>query len=340
MPALGEVHIDRALTNLSIAYRNEEYVAETVAPVLPVDKRSDRYFVYARDTFLRSTGLDANGNARSIRRPTAEATEIDYSLSNDPYFCEEFALSELVPYEIIQAADMPLQPLVDATEHLTERQMLDLEMMVANQAMKLGNFPSANKVTLTTGGTGTSWNSYASANSAPFSNFSTAKNAVRAGIGRVPNYVLINYQAAETLSGHPAYLDRYKYTSSESLTKSGLVPILRGLTVVEGSAIRATSAEGAATFTSGDVWIDSGGNAAALIFYRSAQVGPKSLHFMRLFEAPDAQSGARGYVTRRYDLPTRKSQKVEVSRVIDVKGTAVDGSGLFLGGYLIASCIV
>ena len=41
MPELAEIHIDVALTNLSVAYINEDYVADRVFPVVPVEKRSD-----------------------------------------------------------------------------------------------------------------------------------------------------------------------------------------------------------------------------------------------------------------------------------------------------------
>ena len=339
MPDISTVHIDRALTNLSIAYRNPEFVADMVAPILPVEKRSDKWFVYSSEAFLRGSAVDANGKALSIRVPGAEANEVDFTLSTSTFFCDEYAQSTLVPYENVQAADARLQPFIDATEMLTDRVMLDNEIAVATAAMKTGNYASSNKVTLTTGGSGTSWASYTSTSSLPFSNFSTAKNAVRAGIMRVPNRMLLNYQVAEILSGHPNYTDRFKYTSSEIATKSGLVPVLRGMTIVEGAAIKASNAEGA-TFTSGDVWVDSGGNAAALIYYSSQQLGPKSMHFMRTFEAPDPVSGARGFVTSRYELPTRKSAKVQVSTVRDYKGIALDASSKFQGGYLILSAIV
>lgn len=339
MPDIATVHIDRALTNVSLAYKNEGYIAEQVAPILPVTKRSDKYFVYSREAFLRSSGLDPNGRPLSIRRPTAEAAEVDYTLSTDNFFCEEMALSDLVPYEEIQNADEPLQPIMDAQEGLSERVMLDNEIATAYIAMNAANYASSNKATLTTGGSGTSWASYGSASSVPFTNFSTAKNTVRSGIMRVPNALTINYQAAEILSNHPAYIDRYKYTTSETATKSGLNPVVRGLEVIEGTAIKITSAEGATT-TTGDVWVDSGGNAAALVHFKGRGTGPKTMHFMRTFEAPDAQAGVRGLITKRFELPTRGSSKIQVSTTRDWKGVAVDSNGKFLGGYLFLSAII
>lgn len=339
MPELSQVHIDRALTNVSIAYRNEAYIADQIAVPLPVEKRSDRYFIYDRETFLRASQVAANGRPNTVRRPTAEAIEIDFTLSNSPFFCEENALSTLVPYENEQMADAPLAPRVDATEMLTDRLMLDHEIYVATKACASASYPSAHRVTLTTGGTGTSWASYTSANSLPFSNLSTAKNQVRSAIMRVPNTLMVNYRVGEILSNHPTYLDRYKYTSAETATKSGLNPVIRGLQVIEGSALKATNNEGA-TFASGDVWVDSGANACALVYYRGDNPGPRSMHFMRTFEAPDAATGARGFVTTSYELPIRKSTKIQVQRTTDVRGIAVNASSELLGGYLILSAIV
>jgi len=73
MPQLSSLHIDRGLTNLSVAYTNEDYVADRVFPGLPVDKRSNKYFVYDRTAFLRSSGIDANGLPKSLARPKTPA---------------------------------------------------------------------------------------------------------------------------------------------------------------------------------------------------------------------------------------------------------------------------
>lgn len=44
-PTARDVHIDGPLTGVSIAYRNEEYIADQVFPVVPVTKISDKFFV-------------------------------------------------------------------------------------------------------------------------------------------------------------------------------------------------------------------------------------------------------------------------------------------------------
>ena len=57
-PDVRDVHIDAALTNFSIAYMQDatNFVSDQVFPVVPVEHKSDRYFVFAKDAFLRRGG--------------------------------------------------------------------------------------------------------------------------------------------------------------------------------------------------------------------------------------------------------------------------------------------
>ena len=44
-PTVSDVHTNAAMANVSIAFRNGMYIAEQVAPVVPVTKKSDFYYV-------------------------------------------------------------------------------------------------------------------------------------------------------------------------------------------------------------------------------------------------------------------------------------------------------
>ena len=71
MPEVTQVHVDAALTQVSVAYRNPEYIADAVAPAVPVRKQSDKYFVMdAEREAMRATP--------DQRAPGAEASEVDF----------------------------------------------------------------------------------------------------------------------------------------------------------------------------------------------------------------------------------------------------------------------
>ncbi len=68
MPDPANVHIDQALTNFAISYRNLAMVASEILPIVPVIKESDKYYKFGREE-LRD--ID------SARAVGAEAKEVE-----------------------------------------------------------------------------------------------------------------------------------------------------------------------------------------------------------------------------------------------------------------------
>lgn len=336
MPTIGQVHIDQALTNLSVMYKNEMYVADQALPILPVSKRSDRFFIYKKEDFLSPSGLGAGGLANSLRRPGTEASEIDYSLSTQTFYAEEYAYRGFVADAEVSVADNPLQPDMDQTLQLTERLMLDNETAVAKMAGTRALYPASNKAALTTGATGTSWASYASPNSNPLGDIKNGKLAVVKGIAREANAMLLSVDAARTLADHPSLKELVKYTHEDALTMSGLPKVIRGLQVIEGAAQKNTAAEGG-SYVGGNVWAGDDGSAMALIFFRATSPSLRAVSFGYTFEAPDDTTGSRGLTVRRWREEKRKGSLIEASYLRDWKFIAQDNGGLSLGGYLLTS---
>lgn len=336
MPTISQIHIDQALTNLSVMFRNATYIGDQVLPIVPVPKRSDKYFVYRKEDFLSPSPASATGALASLRRPGTEAAEIDYGLSTQNYYAEEYAYRGFVADAEAAAADNPMQPDADQTIQLTERLLLDNELAAAALVGKRANYPASNKVTLTTGGTGTSWAQYASTNSVPFTDIKNGKLAVIKGIAREPNTFLLSVDAARTLADHPNVKDLVKYVHQDALTVSGLPKVMRGLTVIEGAAQKNTAAEGAA-YSGGNLWQADDGSALAIIFYRPDAPSLRTVGFGYTFEAPDDATGARGLSVRRWREEKRKGTMIEAAFLRDWRLIAVDGSGLALGGYLLTS---
>lgn len=340
MPTLPQLQVDAFLTGISIAYMNTEFVAEKIFPALAVQARSDKYWVYNRDAFLRTSGVDANGRSKSVRTDGSLANVIEHSLSSDSYYTYNYAHRELVTDAVVRnAAATPgssmIQPRVDATLQVSHRLAMDREEMAAWRAGKTSLYPSANKVTLTTGGSGTSWASYASANSKPLSNIRDAKIQVRKSLLREPNKALYTVDSALTLADHPDIKDLVKYTHADALSTSGLPKVLRGLETIEAATQYITSNEGA-TVASGNIWVDSSGYNMALVYYASPETGPRSVHFGRTFYAPNPTSGVQGIAIRSYREEQRAGEWVEGEMTIDIKHIAVDSSNAAIGGYLIS----
>ncbi len=349
MPELSEIHIDVALTNLSVAYTNEDYVADKVFPVVPVEKRSDRYFLYSKDAFLRSSGTDKQGKPGSVRRPGTRSTEIMFDVSTNPFYCEQLARNYALTDAEMRLADAPLQPSIDATLALTEMITLDNEVAVASKAMKRTHYATSNRAQLVTGTTSWAQNSQTSGSYTSFpisSDIPKAKKAVISSLVRSATHMLLNYNAAVTLSQNWEYLDKIKYVSREGLTASGLAPVIGGLSIVEARTQRATTPENTTPVATGFVWADDQGQDAALVYYKpSAAPSLKMVALGLTFDAPDDSLYARGILVKRWREEWIDAERIEVRTTRDWRFVATDGStngdnanGYATAAYLISGC--
>jgi hypothetical protein len=344
MPDMANIHVDVALTNLSVAYVNPDYIADKVFPVVPVEKRSDLYFLYNKDSFLKGSGLNANNQPKSTRRPGTRSVEILYDVARNPYYANQMARNYSLTDAETKYADAPLQPAIDATLALTNYIMIDNELAVAYKAGLRANYPSSHKAQLVTNTTSWAAGTIASPTSFPISrDFPNAKKAINKDTARTATSFALNYAAAVTLSQNYEYLDKIKYTSTEGLTAAGLAPIIGGLTPIEGSALYVNSAEGA-TVTTAYIWTDDQGQDDCLFFYNPPVAASlKTLALGLTFEAPDDTLNARGFLVKRWREEWIDSEKIEVRTTRDWRFIATDGStngdynnGLATAGYLLS----
>lgn len=309
MPQLSQLHVDQPLTEISILYANanEDFISDLVVPEVPVNKRSDKYFVYSND-HLRVRD--------SLRRPGSEANEVDYSVSTDAYYCEEYALRDIVLDDEVAIADMPLQVEVDTTELLTYNLMLSEEAATATLLTTNTNLTSYSALS------GTSqWDDYI--NSTPLTNLKTAKTSVRAGILRAANTFIVPYEVGLVLADHPSIKQLVQYTDPNALGTTGLPPVVRGLRVVEAATMQNTANEGQ-TQSLSSVW---GKNAIVAFINPAPRI--KSLALAYHFVAPDATTGVRGWAVRKYREDKRRGDMVEVSKLWANKIIAAGAGYLF-----------
>ncbi len=197
-PSSQDIRIDPVLSNISIAYKNEDYIAEQVLPVIPTTTRTGKYFKYDTSKFRREQSLRAMG---------APAKEVDYGVAiSTPFVVLDHALKELVPDELKEQAPSPLSPEIDATENVTEKLLIEKEYDLADYMKSTANL--TNNTTLS----GTSqWSDYA--NSDPVKDIKTGKKTVHSKIFKEPNTLILGKEVYDTLLDHPDIIDRIKYRS-------------------------------------------------------------------------------------------------------------------------------
>lgn len=202
-PTRSDVHVNRPLTNVSVAWmqENANFVADRVFPNIPVSKQSDLYYVYNKGDFFR--------DEMQQRAPGTESAGSGYRLAQDPYFARVYALHKDIDDQTRANADVPLNMDRDATIFLIEKAMIKREVDFAQAAFTTGIWDSEVSGNSTAGsGQVVFWNDE---NSTPIQNIRTAKRTVLEKTGREPNKLTISRDVYDALVDHPDIIDRVKY---------------------------------------------------------------------------------------------------------------------------------
>jgi hypothetical protein len=118
------MHIDFAMTDVSVAFQNGAFVAEEVFPTVPSDYQSNDYWQYGMEKFRRRV---------DNRAPGTRPTEAGWSAAAKKFYCEGHALRGVYPWEMQPAgagsggADPTFDLDVDVTENTTDQVLLAQE---------------------------------------------------------------------------------------------------------------------------------------------------------------------------------------------------------------------
>lgn len=255
MKVQQDVVIDPALSNVSIKYTNSSFIADLIALPMKVSKQTGKYYVYDKanlrvDKTNRAAGSGAN--------------EVDFGLSTVAFACDDHALKSFVADEIQDQADAALNPLIDETEGLTEKLLLDRESTLATMLADTA------QLTQNTTLSGTSqWSDYS--NSSPIADVRTARATIHAATFKKPNTLILGKQVFDSLCEHPEILERVKYSQLGVVTADLLARIFQVEKVLIGEAGANSAAEGA-TDSLSYVW-----GKHAIVAYIAPTMGTKTL---------------------------------------------------------------
>lgn len=239
-PSLGQMTVDKILTQFSIAYRNANYISDMILPVVKVKERSGKFAKYGKDNLRLEDNI--------LRAPGAQARSFDYTVSQGTYVATEKALEKIVPDEFINNSDDPYDPKRDATTFCLDKIWVSQENALAT-AM-------ANTATLTqnTTLTGTDqWSDYV--NSDPLGDILTARTTVLGSTGQRPNLAIFGIETWEQFINHPDIVERIKYVgmTDPEAVKRAVAQLLQVSEVLIGDAVKLTSNQGQ-TDATGFIW--------------------------------------------------------------------------------------
>jgi len=226
-PTRGDVHVNRPLTNLSIAFIQDEkrYMAGTIFPEVPVMKQSDRFFEYLKKQWFRA-------NAKK-RAPSTESAGGGFKIKNDStYFADVFAIHMDVSDQIRANQDQPINLDRDATMWVTQQLLLKREIEWASEHFQTGQWTGS-----TSGGDITPGTKWDAAGSDPVDDVMEQKEAMIEKTSKEPNMLTVTPQVHRSLKSNASILDRVKHTQKAVITEDLLASLFE---VEKYSVARAT----------------------------------------------------------------------------------------------------
>lgn len=247
-PVTSDIHIDAALSEIAVAYKNKTFIADKVFPILPVDKQSDKYYVWDKGSWLT--------NQVEKRTPGDDYPEGRIKLSNDNYYADIYHLAFPIPDEDKKNQDAAVQLEQSGAEWLAHQFSMNREIAIA-AAIFVGAVWDTNP---TVGTDFVAWDDYANSN--PITDIATYKDTVQKNTGTTPNTLVIGREVFSKLRSNPVLLDAFANVGVPILNAAQVAQALDVENLLIGEAVQRTSHEGAATATQAFIW----GKHALLVY--------------------------------------------------------------------------
>jgi hypothetical protein len=259
-------HIDVPLSNYLAGWSPKASIADLVCPVIPVRRRSDRFYEWTRSSFLRSSE-----DQRRARGTAPKVVEPD--ISDSAYLCTEYELATVIEDQDYANTDSMLRLEQSKATYLYGLIRMAREIRVANKLRLAASGGSLGTSGSTLSGTD-QWNhaSFTAANL--HRDIILACETIRLATGYDPNTVIIPKAVAAVMVRNSDIKTMISYEAGREWVRSleigegeagggyggdtnrrYLPSTLWGLKVLEPSMIHNTAAEGVAESVS-DVWGD------------------------------------------------------------------------------------
>lgn len=301
-PTMSDLHVDAILTNLSVKFAldNSMFVADKVFPVVRSQHRSDLFYTYPREYWLRS---DAE-----LRGPGAESAGSGYEISSDSFSINVIALHKDVDDMTRANADSQFSLDREAaefvTQHLLQKKETDFFNAYFNTGVWGTDITPANK-----------WSDYT--NGDPIGDLRTGVITMAKQTGYKPNTLVLGPEVWNKLQDHPDFLERIKYTERAIMGTDLLASMLGLDRVMVPWAIKNTSPEGVTAA------YDFHLGKNALLAYVAPSAGLNTVSAGYTFAWTGyLGAGANGMRMKRFRLERNASDRIEGEYAVEQKVVA------------------
>lgn len=214
-PTRATIHLDQPLTDMSIAYMEDDTIvkpASLVFPPVKVKHRNDKYFTYGKQNLLLVEARIA---------PNAEPQCIEFALSEDSYDCELYKLRGKLSLDDLADQDEALDLELDTTRIVQEIFNRAYEYVVASMCVGASpSFSNGNSYAAPTD----KWDDYT--NSDPLGDIETAKTSIKTKSGgKKANLMVLCEDVWDILRYHPDILDALAFQAPMGGVKPMMVTV-------------------------------------------------------------------------------------------------------------------
>ena len=248
-PTFSDVHVSAALTNVSVAFLQDEanFIADKVFPLVPVVHQTDQYFVWSIGDF--------NRDEAQPRADGAESAGSGFNLTTQSYSAAVYALHKDIGPQVRANADPAIDIDVTATRALMNKLLIKRDRLFVQKFLQTGLWTGGvggTDAIGTAGGapgsaTPPKWSD--DANGDPFTDVAAAQTNILQNTGFMPNRLVLGWPVYQALRKHPLVVDRIKYTSqpdAKRITPQLLAQMFDVDEVIVSKAVYNAAAEGLA----------------------------------------------------------------------------------------------
>lgn len=236
----GTLHVDRYLTNFSVQYVQDEsnFVSQTAASQISVQKQTDLYVVYDRGYFWRDEAAPRPLGGRPL--------QVGYKVSSGTYNAIEYGLEHVIDDRQRANADDNFRLDENATRLLTQKHMIKRDRLWAQKFWGAGIWSTeAGGIGSGTPGAG-QFLQFNESTSDPISVIDEYKDIIHKRTGFMPNTLVIGAGVRRVLRLHPDITDRIKYTQTGVSDEEMLAKLFEVERVVVARSIYNAAKEGQA----------------------------------------------------------------------------------------------
>ena len=243
---------------------------------------------------------------------------LSFGLSTSSYSTLVYALHKDIGDQMRENSDNPLNPDMDATRFLSQQMLISQERDWATNAF-------ATSIWDTDSTPSTLWSA---SGSSPIADVQAGINTVLSNTGYVANTLVMSYAVWSILKNHSDVVDRYKYTSADSITTDLLAKVL-GVDRIHVMASTYNSAQEGATASYSQI-----GDKDALLCYVPATAGlmTPSAGYNFTWSGVGGGLGTSTAISR-FRMDHLRADRIEIQSAWDFKivSTAL--------GYFFSNCV-